>query len=78
MGEMEEALQQLEDRLDADEEDELYCVACNKEMRNEKAFATHRLQRYEDLRLNVFKFQGKCEVIDCPWSYYCFKISIFE
>lgn len=45
MGEMEEALQQLEDRLDADEEEDLYCVACDKEMRNEKAFATHRLQR---------------------------------
>ena len=44
MGEMEEALQQLEDRLDAEEED-LYCVACDKEMRNEKAFAAHRLQR---------------------------------
>ncbi len=47
MGEMEEALQQLEDRLDADEEEELFCVACNKEMRNEKAFAAHRLQRYD-------------------------------
>ena len=35
MGEMEEALQQLEDRLDADEEEDLYCVACDKEMRNE-------------------------------------------
>lgn len=45
MEELEEALQQLEDRLDADEEDELYCVACEKEMRNEKAFAAHRLQK---------------------------------
>ena len=31
--------------MDANEEDELYCVACDKEMRNEKAFAAHRLQR---------------------------------
>ena len=28
--------------LDAEEEDNLFCVACDKEMRNEKAFATHR------------------------------------
>jgi len=46
MGEIEEALQELEDRLDADEENELFCVACNKEMRNEKAFASHRQQKY--------------------------------
>ena len=42
---LQEALQQLEDRLDADEEEDLYCVACDKEMRNEKAFAAHLLQR---------------------------------
>lgn len=45
MEEIEEALQELEDRLDADEENELFCVACNKEMRNEKAFAAHRQQK---------------------------------
>ena len=45
LGELEEALQQLEDRLDANDEDELYCVACDKEMRNAKAMATHRQQR---------------------------------
>lgn len=43
--EMEDELQKLEDELDANEEDELFCVACNKEMRNEKAFATHRKQK---------------------------------
>lgn len=45
MEEMEDALQQLEDQLDANEEDELFCVACNKEMRNEKAFEAHRKQK---------------------------------
>jgi hypothetical protein len=49
MEEIEEALQELEDRLDADEENELFCVACNKEMRNEKAFAAHRQQKYDSL-----------------------------
>ena len=42
MSEMEDELQKLEDQLDANEEDELFCVACNKELRNEKAFAAHR------------------------------------
>merc|ERR1712142_454120 len=41
---MEDELQMLEDRLDAEEEDNLYCVACEKELRNEKAFAAHRTQ----------------------------------
>merc|ERR1712080_708694 len=27
------------------DDDELYCVACNKAMRNEKAFTTHRKQK---------------------------------
>ena len=45
MSEMEDELQKLEDALDANEEDELYCVACDKEMRNKKAFAVHRLQK---------------------------------
>jgi hypothetical protein len=62
MGEMEEALQQLEDRLDADEEEELFCVACNKEMRNEKAFAAHRLQRYDldTMDVNFFPYKVGC------------------
>ena len=45
MSEMEEELQKLEDQLDANEEDELFCIACNKEMRNEKAFDAHRKQK---------------------------------
>ena len=45
MNDMEEELRVLEDKLDADDDDELFCVACNKEMRNEKAFASHRKQR---------------------------------
>jgi DnaJ family protein A protein 5 len=53
MSDMESELQKLEDQLDANEEDELFCVACNKEMRNEKAFATHRTQKkhLENVRL---------------------------
>ena len=53
MSEMEEELQKLEDQLDANEEDELFCVACNKELRNEKAFAAHRNQKkhLENVRL---------------------------
>merc|ERR1711997_648001 len=42
---MEDELRVLEDQLDADDVDELFCVACNKEMRNEKAFASHRKQK---------------------------------
>ena len=42
MKSMEDELERLEDALDAEEEDNLFCVACDKEMRNEKAFATHR------------------------------------
>jgi len=45
MSEMENELQRLEDDLDANQEDELFCVACNKELRNEKAFAAHRNQK---------------------------------
>ena len=45
MSEMENELQKLEDDLDANQEDELFCVACNKELRNEKAFAAHRNQK---------------------------------
>lgn len=45
MSEMENELQRLEDDLDANEEDELFCMACNKELRNEKAFAAHRKQK---------------------------------
>ena len=45
MSEMESELQKLEDDLDANQEDELFCVACNKELRNEKAFAAHRNQK---------------------------------
>ena len=45
VSEMEDELQRLEDELDTHEEDELYCVACDKEMRNEKAFAAHRKQK---------------------------------
>ena len=45
MKDMENELRVLEDRLDAEDDDELFCVACNKEMRNEKAFASHRKQK---------------------------------
>merc|ERR1712223_739977 len=45
MKDMEDELRVLEDQLDADDVDELFCVACNKEMRNEKAFASHRKQK---------------------------------
>jgi len=45
MKDMEHELRVLEDQLDADDVDELFCVACNKEMRNEKAFASHRKQK---------------------------------
>merc|ERR1712226_1325008 len=45
MANMENELRILEDRLDAEDDDELFCVACNKEMRNEKAFASHRKQK---------------------------------
>lgn len=41
MKSMEDELEKLEDALDAEEEDNLYCVACDKEMRNEKAVAAH-------------------------------------
>ena len=45
MKDMEDELRVLEDKLDAEDVDELFCVACNKEMRNEKAFASHRKQK---------------------------------
>ena len=45
MKDMENELRVLEDRLDAEDDDELFCVACDKEMRNEKAFASHRKQK---------------------------------
>jgi len=45
MKDMEDELRVLEDRLDAKDDDELFCVACNKEMRSEKAFASHRKQK---------------------------------
>ena len=53
VSEMEDELQRLEDELDNHEEDELYCVACDKELRNEKAFAAHRKQKkhLENVRL---------------------------
>ncbi len=53
VSEMEDELQRLEDELDTHEEDELYCVACDKELRNEKAFAAHRKQKkhLENVRL---------------------------
>lgn len=55
MSEMEEELQKLEDQLDANDEDELFCVACNKEMRNEKAFAAHRKQKKHIENLKILK-----------------------
>ena len=45
MANMEDELRVLEERLDAEDDDELFCIACNKEMRNEKAFAAHRKQK---------------------------------
>ena len=42
---MEDELRVLEDKLDAEDDDELFCVACDKEMRNVKAFAIHRKQK---------------------------------
>ena len=45
MKDMEDELRVLEEQLDAQDDDELFCVACNKEMRNEKAFASHRKQK---------------------------------
>ena len=45
MKDMEDELRVLEDQLDAEDDEELFCVACNKEMRNEKAFAAHRKQK---------------------------------
>ena len=45
MKDMEDELRVLEDRLDAKDDDELFCVACNKEMRSEKAFSSHRKQK---------------------------------
>ena len=45
MKDMEDELRVLEDQLDAEDDEELFCVACNKEMRNEKAFASHRKQK---------------------------------
>lgn len=55
MNEMEDELQRLEDELDANEEDELFCVACNKELRNEKAFAAHRKQKKHLENLQALK-----------------------
>jgi len=40
---MENELLKLEKQLDSD--DELYCVACDKHMRNEKAFVSHMKQK---------------------------------
>merc|ERR1712173_511424 len=45
MANMEDELRVLEERLHAEDDDELFCIACNKEMRNEKAFAAHRKQK---------------------------------
>ena len=45
MKDMEDELRVLEEQLDAQDDDELFCVACNKELRNEKAFASHRKQK---------------------------------
>merc|ERR1712173_319079 len=45
MANTEDELRVLEERLDAEDDDELFCIACNKEMRNEKAFASHRKQK---------------------------------
>ena len=58
MSEMEDELQKLEDQLDANQEDELFCVACNKELRNEKAFAAHRYYTI----IHSFMLVGKCTV----------------
>merc|ERR1712083_650258 len=55
MSEMEDELQKLEDQLDANEEDELFCVACNKELRNEKAFAAHRNQKKHLENVRILK-----------------------
>merc|ERR1712203_307346 len=55
MSEMEDQLQKLEDQLDANEEDELFCVACNKELRNEKAFAAHRNQKKHLENVRILK-----------------------
>ena len=45
MANMEDELRVLEERLDAEDDEELFCIACNKEMRNEKAFTAHRKQK---------------------------------
>merc|ERR1712179_262766 len=47
-------------QLDAEDDDELFCVACDKEMRNEKAFASHikqkkHLENVERLRETLLK-----------------------
>jgi DnaJ family protein A protein 5 len=60
MKDMEDELRVLEEQLDAQDDDELFCVACNKEMRNEKALASHRKQKkhienVEQLREELLK-----------------------
>ena len=55
MQDMEDQLQKLEIEMDANEEDELYCVACDKEMRNEKAFAAHRKTKKHLENVEVLK-----------------------
>merc|ERR1712008_330609 len=51
-------LPKLENNLDGNHEDDLFCVACNKELRNEKDFAAHRNQKKKKKNRKKKNFWG--------------------